>query len=168
MYKPTITQLAKTLEALDRCLEKGIALAEEKKFAPEVLLAARFAPDMYPLTRQVQAACDAAKFAAARVSGKDAPKHPDTETTMAELRTRIASVVSYLKGFEESDFAGAATRVVPLGFMPGKGLLADDYLTQMVVPNFYFHVVTAYDLLRHNGVAVGKADFISSLPLVAT
>ena len=162
MYKPTMDQLAKTLEGLDHCIEKAVAFAETKKFAPEVLLTLRLAPDMYNLTRQIQAACDAAKFAAARASGKEAPKHPDGDATIPELRQRIAAVVAYLKGFEEKDFAGAETRKVPLGFMPGKGLLADHYLTQMAVPNFYFHVVTAYDILRHNGVEIGKRDFLGN------
>jgi hypothetical protein len=121
------------------------------------------APDQYPLTRQIQAACDAAKFVGARLGAKEAPKNPDTETTLAELRTRIAGTVSFLDGITEKDFAGAETRMCPLPWMPGKGLTGADYMNELGMPNFYFHVTTAYSIMRHNGVELGKTDFIGSL-----
>src|SRR5690606_25569711 len=107
-----------------------------------------------------------AKFAAARVAGKEPPKHPDTEQTWDEIRARIDSVVDYLQGFKPEDFAGADDRIVPLPFLPGNGAKAGSYLNEMALPNFYFHVVTAYAILRHNGVEVGKRDFIGSIELV--
>ena len=165
LYEATIPQSKKMLTNLDKWIEKGVAYAKTKAFDPNVLAAARLAPDQYPLTRQVQSACDSAKFAAARLTGKDPPKHPDTETTIDELRARIASVVAYLETFSAADFNGAEKRMVKLGFMEGKGLIAGDYLNEMFLPNFYFHVTTAYAILRHNGVDVGKMDFIGSLNL---
>ncbi len=166
MYIDQVKQFATILGNLDGCLVKAVAYAERKPFDVSVLLNARLFPDMFPLSRQVQAACDAAKFAAARSSGKEAPKHPDTETTVDELRARIRSVVEFLGTFDAADFEGAATRLVPLGFFPGKALLGADYFTRLATPNFYVHATTAYDILRHNGVDVGKADFIGhQLPL---
>ncbi|MFO0586469.1 MAG: DUF1993 domain-containing protein [Polyangiaceae bacterium] len=160
-----VPQLTKMLENLDKWLTKGDEHAKAKSFDPNVLCAARLAPDQYALTRQVQAACDAAKFAAARVSGKTPPAHPDTETTMAELHARVRTVVEYLGTFRKEDFEGAEARVVGLNFMPGKGMKAEDYLTEMAVPNFYFHCNMAYAILRHNGVPVGKIDYIGNVNL---
>jgi hypothetical protein len=114
----------------------------------------------------VQTACDAAKFLAARLSGSEAPRHPDTETTFAELRARIASVREYLATFDDGSFAGAQARTIPLPFWPGKGMGARDYLTTMATPNFYFHYSMAYAILRHNGVDVGKQDYIGVLTTV--
>jgi uncharacterized protein len=163
LHAQTIPQLAKMLQNLDRWLDKAEAYAKTKKFEPDTLLAARLAPDQYPLVRQVQSACDTAKFLGARLSGKEAPKHPDTEQTMAELHARIASARAFVESVSEADLKGAETRVVVLPFMPGKGLLGADYANEMALPNFYFHVTTAYAILRHNGVDVGKMDYIGSL-----
>ena len=122
-YHAEVAQMSKLLKALDGWLEKAKLYAEAKSFDPAVLLQARLAPDMYPLTRQIQAACDGVKFLAARTAGKEPPKHPDSDTaTFDELRARIRSVLEYTSGFTAADFAGADQRVVPLGFMPGKGL----------------------------------------------
>jgi hypothetical protein len=161
----SVKQLSKMLENLEHWLDKGVEHATEKKFDPNLLLQARLAPDMYPLTRQVQAACDGAKFLAARLSGKEPPKHPDTEQTLEELRTRIRTVRAYLAEFREEDFANAATRMVPLGFLPGKGVLGDDFRREMNMPNTYFHLCMAYAILRHNGVELGKVGFIGSMNL---
>ncbi|MEZ4231636.1 MAG: DUF1993 domain-containing protein [Polyangiaceae bacterium] len=166
LYDAVVPQTIKMLKNLEQWLEKASAHAEAKGFDVATLLGARLAPDQYPLLKQIQAACDAAKFAAARVAGKDPPKHPDTEQTWEEIRGRIRSVLDYLQGFKPADFAGADDRVVPLGFLPGKGALAGNYLNEMALPNFYFHLVTAYAILRHNGVDVGKRDFIGGLELV--
>jgi hypothetical protein len=165
LYEASIPQLKKMLNNLDKWLEVAVAHATKKSFDPSVLLAARLAPDQYPLTRQIQSCCDGAKFAAARLTGKEAPKHPDTETTLDELHARIRSVVAYLDTFTEADFADAKGRIIELPFMPGKTLTAGDYLNEMALPNFYFHVTTAYAILRHNGVDLGKMNFIGSLNL---
>ena len=165
LYEASIPQLKKMLTCLDRWLETSIAHAKTKAFDPNVLATARLAPDQYPLIRQVQSACDAAKFAAARLTGKEPPKHPDTEQTMDELRARVATCTAYLDTITAADFAGAAERKIALPFLEGKTLLGTDYLNEMVLPNFYFHLTTAYAILRHNGVALGKMDFIGSLKL---
>ena len=135
------------------------------RFDPSVLVSARLAPNQYPFQRQVQSACDGAKFSAAYLAGKEAPAHPDTETTIAELRQRIATVLGYLETFKEADFEGAAERKVSPKWMGGKWLRGDHYLAQLGLPNFYFHVTPAYSILRHNGVDLGKTDFIGSIPM---
>lgn len=163
LYKASVPQLQKMVRQLEKWLDKATEHAKAKSFDPNVLMTARLAPDQYAFARQVQAACDAAKFAAARLAGKDPPKHPDTEQTFDELRARIQSVVAYLDTFTEADFAGAGERVIPLPFLPGKGLAGGDYLNEMALPNFYFHATTAYAILRHNGVPLGKTDYIGSL-----
>src|SRR5205814_2303974 len=117
---------------------------------------ARLAPDQYALTRQVQAACDSGKFFAARITGKTPPAHPDTEQTFEELHKRVHSVVEYLRGYNAGDFEGADAREVALAFAPGKAMKASDYLGEMSLPNFYFHLSMAYAILRHNGVELGK------------
>jgi hypothetical protein len=159
----TIIQSKKVLANLDKWLDAAVAYAKKKGFDPNNLLTQRLAPDQYTLVRQVQSAADAAKFMAARLSGKEAPAHPDTETTIDELKKRLATVIAYLDGFKAEDFKDVATRTVPLNFMPGKGLSADDYLHEMALPNFYFHVAHAYAILRHNGVELGKRDYLGSL-----
>jgi hypothetical protein len=161
----TITQFAKMLGNLERWLEKGVAWAEQKKFEPDVLARSRLAPDQYDLVRQVQSACDAAKYAAAYLSGGQAPSHPDTEKTIAELKARIRTCVAYLESVKPQQYAGAAERRVAPPWLQGKWFLGADYLTQVAIPNFYFHVTTAYAILRHNGVELGKMDFIGSLPV---
>ena len=148
----TITEFRKMLANLDGWLTKAEAHAKAKSFDANVLLGQRLAPDQYPLVRQVQSACDNAKFAAARLSGKEAPKHPDTEQTVQELHARIASVRGWLEALTERDFEGAETRVVKLPFLEGKGVAGKDYLVEMATPNFFFHLTHAYAILRHNGV----------------
>lgn len=162
----TIQQAQKMLQNLDRWLTAAEENAGKRSFDPSVLLAARLAPDQYPLTRQVQAACDGAKYMAARMSGKAPPSHPDTEQTMAELHARIRTVVEYLGTYTAADFEGAEDRTVPLPFMPGKGMKGGNYLVEMALPNFYFHINAAYSILRHNGVPLGKIDYIGSLALI--
>jgi hypothetical protein len=165
LYEATVPQLAKMLKNLDKWLDAAEAYATKKSADPSVVLAARLAVDQYAFVRQVQATCDNAKFAAARLTGKDAPAHPDTEKTFDELHRRVRSVVAYLETFEPADFEGAETRAVELSFMPGKVISGADYLTEMALPNFYFHLTTAYAILRHVGVDLGKRDFIGSLNL---
>ena len=161
----TIAQFGKMLENLDRWLAAGVAFAEKKKFEPDVLARSRLAPDQYELVRQVQSACDQAKYAAAYLSGQTAPSHPDTETTIAELRTRIGTCLHYLRSIEASAYAGASERRVAPPWLGGKWLRGDAYVDTVAIPNFYFHVTTAYAILRHNGVDLGKMDFVGSLPI---
>ncbi len=165
LYEACVPQLVQMLKNLDGWLDAAEAYAKKKSFDAEVLVAARLAPDQYPLVRQVQAACDAAKFAGARLTGKTAPSHPDTETRMDELHARVRAVVEWLGGLEKADFEGAADRHVTLSFAPSKYLRGTDYFNQMALPNFYFHVTTAYAVLRHNGVDLGKRDFIGAMNL---
>lgn len=165
LYEASVPQFKKMLKNLDSWIEKAVAHAKSKAFDPNVYAEARLAPDQYPFKRQVQSACDAAKFACARVSGKEPPKHPDNEQTIDELRARIQSVLTYLDTFTAADFKDADKRMVPISFMPGKGAIAGDFLNELSLPNFYFHLVTAYAILRHNGVDVGKQDYIGSINL---
>jgi hypothetical protein len=160
----TIRQFAKTLRQMDAWIEKATTHAKAKSFDPNVLVNARLAPDQYPLVRQVQASCDTAKFAAAYLAGKQAPAHPDTEQTIPEIRQRIQTCLAYVDTFKEADFTGADDRKIAPPWMQGKWLRGADYMLELAIPNFYFHATTAYALLRHNGVDVGKMDFIGSLP----
>ncbi len=156
----TITQFSRMLKNLDQWLETARAFAEKKGFDPDVLAQSRLAPDQYALVQQVQSACDAAKYAAAYLSGQTAPSHPDTEKTIAELRARIKTCTTYLDGFKERDFTGAEERRVAPAWMQGNSVRGDVYVMRIAVPNFYFHVTTAYAILRHNGVDLGKRDYI--------
>ncbi|MDB4966146.1 MAG: hypothetical protein JWN44_1835 [Myxococcales bacterium] len=160
-----LPQYAKMLHNLDLCLEKAIAHAKAKSFEVDTLVQARLAPDQYALDRQIQSACDSAKFSAAYLSGKQAPAHPDTEKTIAELRTRIKSCLAFLETVTAADVVGGEDRKVAPKWLGGKWVKGDQFLVQASLPNFYFHVTTAYSILRHNGVDVGKMDFMGSLPL---
>jgi hypothetical protein len=151
--------LAHTLAWIDR----AEAHAAAKGYDASILLEARLAPDMFPLVRQFQSACDSAKFAAAFTAGKEPPSHPDTEKTFGELRTRISSVVEYLGTFGEADFANADAGEVKRPRWEGKSMRATDYLVEQGVPNFFFHLNMIYALLRHNGVELGKRDYIGQL-----
>ena len=162
-YTLTVVHLDKALQNIERWIDKAHDFAKAKKFDANELLTARLAPDQYPLGRQVMAVCDQAKFLCARLTGKDAPTHPDTEKTWDELRTRIRSVREYVNGYKPQDFDGFEKRVVALPWMPGKVLTSSDYL-QFALDNFGFHLVHVYAILRHNGVELGKSDFIGSLP----
>ena len=163
---PFIVEMRFMLTNLDRWLGKAADHAGTKKFDPENLVGARLAPDQYPLVRQVQSACDAAKLAGARLAGKEAPAHADDEKTFAEMRARIVKATSFLDTLQESDFEGSATRKVALPFLPGgnKGALGLAYLVQFAQPNFYFHLAHAYAILRHSGVELGKMDYIGGMP----
>jgi len=155
---------AKTLENLEKWLDKAEATAKARSFDVDVLAQARLAPDQYTFVRQVQSACDQAKFAAAYLSGKPAPSHPDTEQTFADLRQRIRKCTGFLATVRAEDFAGAEERKVAPPWLAGRWLRGHDYLVHMAVPNFFFHATMAYAILRHNGVDLGKMDFIGSFP----
>ena len=160
-----IPQFIKMLHNLDHWIETAVAHAQKKSFDPEVLLQSRLAPDQYPLVRQIQVCCDVAKFTAAHLTGQKAPAHPDTEKTVSEARTRIASCIAYLETIKPADCEGAADRKISSPWMEGKWVAGEPYLKQVALPNFYFHITTAYAILRHNGIALGKGDFIGQIPL---
>lgn len=164
VYDLTVPQFDKSLQNLERFIDKAHEFAAAKKFDPNTLLTARLAPDQFPLVRQVQSVCDQAKLVCARVTGKEPPVHPDTETTWDELRTRIHAVREYLKGYTPADFEGVERRKLALPWMKGKALTGKDYVIQFGLPNFAFHYSMTYALLRHNGVDLGKMDFIGGLP----
>jgi hypothetical protein len=165
-YELIVGQFSKTLGNLSAILDKGAAYAEVKKFDVGVLLNSRLAPDQFNLIRQVQIACDTAKFCAARLTDKvaAAPVHADNETTVAELQTRIKSVQDYLAGFKPEDFADVAERHISHPRWDGKYLTGLEFALQHATPNVFFHVTTAYAILRHNGVDLGKKDYLGSLP----
>jgi uncharacterized protein len=165
-YDLTIVQFTKMLGNLREILNKAGAHAEAKKFDVNVLLNSRLAPDQFNFTRQIQIACDTAKLGVARLTGKTdtVPVHADTETTLAELQSRIQSVQDYLASFSVADFANSDSIKVTNPRWDGKHLLGYDFLIQHVIPNFYFHFTTAYAILRHNGVDVGKKDYLGAMP----
>ncbi len=162
MYYPFHRQMKKMLGQLDGWLGKAADDAKVRGFDPNVLVDSRLAPDQFALVKQVQAACDTAKLACARLTGTEAPSHPDTETTLDELRARIQSVIAYLDGVSEADYAAAATRVITTPRWEGKVMSGADYFMEHALPNFFSHVTHAYALLRHNGVPVGKRDYLGA------
>jgi hypothetical protein len=164
LYDATVPVFTKLLSNVDKWLDKATAHADAKKFDVEILTSARLAPNQYAFVRQIQAACDQAKFTVAKLTGKEAPSHPDTEKTIAEIRQRIRTVVEHLATFKREDFAGAEERPCSHSWMGGKSVRGSDYLNHFALPNFHFHMTTAYAILRHNGVDVGKMDYIVDLP----
>ena len=168
IYNATVPQYAKILRQLDAWLVKASEHAETVGFDANNFLTMRLAPDQFHLTRQIQACCDTAKFAVSRLTRGDAPSHPDNETTIDELRARIAATVEYIESVEESAFAGVADRDIPLPFAKGMATKGGEYLNSFALPNFYFHVTHSYAILRNNGVAVGKMDFIGSIDMFPT
>jgi hypothetical protein len=164
MYDFSIPPLTRGLTNLSAILDKAAAHATAKKFDSAVLAQARLFPDMYPLVRQVQIACDTAKGAAGRLAGVDVPKHEDTEATFAELKTRIAKTLDFLKTVGAAQLKDADSRSIELKFPSGVWkFTAIAYLNDFVLPNFYFHVSMVYALLRKNGVEVGKGDFLGDI-----
>jgi uncharacterized protein len=164
MYTMAVEQNVRMLSNLSGLLDKGIAHAEAKKFEASVLANSRLAPDMFPLSRQVQIACDMVKNGAARLAGRDAPRFEDNEQTMEELKARVAKTLDFVKTLPASAFEGSEDRDIKIPLrdrtLEMKGL---PYLRGFVLPNFYFHVTMTYALLRHNGVELGKPDFAGAL-----
>jgi len=162
MHAMSVDVFTHTLGNVSWFLEKAARSAEQRKFDPGILLAARLAPDMLPLTRQVQIAGDIAKGAVARLAGQEPPRFEDNETSIEQLRARIARTVDFLKSVPASALEGAETRDIKLPAgertLEFKGL---DFLQRWAIPNVFFHVTTAYDILRHNGVELGKRDFLN-------
>jgi hypothetical protein len=167
MIYQSIRQMNKMLGQLDAWLVKATEYAQKKAFDANTLLVSRLAPDQYPFVRQVQLGCDHAKFAPARLTGKEAPKHADDEQTIDGLRNRIRSVRTWLDGFNATDFEGAEKRVVTYQRWEGKVMMGEDYLLEHAMPQFYFHLTHAYAILRHNGVDIGKMDYLGQLSLRA-
>ncbi len=172
LYTVTIPPMRKTLVTLSKILDKAVAHAATKadaKRSPEVrmdaLLQDRLVFDQFPLLVQVRIACDNAKGAAARLTGEEPPVFEDTEKTVPELKARIDKTVAYLDTIKTTDVVGQEARAVVLPYWNGKHLTAFEYTTEYLIPNFYFHAVTAYSILRKNGVELGKGDFIGGLPL---
>src|SRR3954471_11243281 len=161
MYQASAPRFANMLKNLSAILDKAQAHCEAKKIEPTALTTYRLFPDMFPFTRQVQIACDTAKGAVARLAGVDIPKHEDTEQTFAELKARIAKTIDFVESISAAKIEGSDDKEIVLQMRSGerrfKGM---QYLLGHAYPNFYFHVTTAYNILRHNGVEVGKADFI--------
>ncbi|MBN9146607.1 MULTISPECIES: DUF1993 family protein [unclassified Nitrobacter] len=161
-YDSAAPAFLQTLGALSEILKKAEAHASARKIAPEALLTARLYPDMLPLTRQIQIACDFAVKTSARLSGSEVPSTPDTEKTFDDLQQRVAKAMDYVNGIAPAKFEGADGRDVTFPAGPDKTmtLKGQQYLSQFALPNFYFHATTAYDILRHNGIEIGKRDFM--------
>jgi hypothetical protein len=158
------------LNALSAILDKAEAFAAAKKVDPAVLLNTRLAPDMFPLIRQVQVATDLAKNGAARLAGVEPPRYEDKETTIAELKARLAKTVAFVKSLDPKQVDAAAGRQItfPLGSTNKGQMQGDDYLNHFVLPNVYFHLAAAYAILRHCGVEIGKQDFLGAIPMKVT
>ncbi|MCB9637702.1 MAG: DUF1993 domain-containing protein [Myxococcales bacterium] len=165
MYLQLLQQMAQNLRNFHALLEKAESFAKEKDIAPETLLQSALTEGMFPFIRQVQSFTDSAKFSAARVTGKSAPSFEDNEKTFDDLRQRIDKTVAYLETFQEEDFAESDTRPITLPFAKEFFSYGKDYFLQFSIPNFYFHYVTAYDILRQQGVDIGKRDFIGFLAI---
>ena len=161
MYQASVPVFIRTLNNLVGILEKGAKYAETKKIDPNVLLNSRLFPDMFPLSRQVQIASDIAKRGVAQLAGMEAPKFEDTETTFPELIDRIQKTISYLDTFKPEQIDGSEEKTITLQMRDNTlSFQGMPFLLYFVLPNVYFHVTTAYDLLRHCGVEVGKQDFL--------
>jgi len=166
LYDFTLPVFVKCLNALDAILVKAEAFLTEKGMSEASLLDLRLAPDMFPFVKQVQIVCDNAKGGAARLAGMEVPSHPDEEKTLEELRARIKTTLAFLATVPESAFAEAATRQITLSYFPGQYMTGMDYTREYVLPNFFFHLTTAYALLRKEGMNLGKGDYMGgSLPL---
>ncbi len=161
MFQASIPQFQRMLGNLLSILQAAETWAEAKKIDPSVLLNMRLAPDMFPLKRQLQIATDSAKGCAARLAGVDVPSYPDTEETFAELKARLQKTIDFLASFTPAQIDGSEDKAIVLNF-PSMELKFSgrDYLFQFVQPNFYFHLTTAYAILRHSGLDIGKMDFI--------
>jgi len=164
MYSASVPTFIRTLTNLAGILEKAQAHAETKKIKPEVLLNARLFPDMFALTRQVQIASDFAKGTVARLAGIEPPAYADTESSFAELIARVQKTVDFLKTIKAEQVDGSENRDIVLKMHTGElKFKGEAYLTQFSLPNFYFHATTAYAILRHNGIEIGKMDFMGEI-----
>jgi uncharacterized protein len=162
MYTASVPVFQHMLRNLSHILDKGEANAQARKFDPSVLATFRLAPDMLPFIKQVQIACDAAKLAVSRIGGVEAPKFEDSETTFPELKARIQKTLDFLATVPADKLDGTEDRDItfPVGRDNTRTMKAQAYLTTWALPNFFFHVTTAYDVLRHSGVPLGKMDYL--------
>jgi len=162
LYDASVPAYLQILNSLSAVLDKAQAHAAAKKIQPDVLLGARLFPDMLPLTRQIQLVCDFAAKGCARLTNSEVPSTPDTETTFDELKQRLAKTIDYVKKFKPAQFEGAEDREVSFPAGPGKTMTfkGQQFLSHFSFPNFYFHAATAHGILRHNGVEIGKRDFL--------
>jgi len=161
LYAESVPVFVHYLNNLKRILQKAAAHAVQHRIDETALLGARLFPDMLALTRQVQIACDGAKGAAARLTGSEIPVHPDTEASFAELVARIDKTLAFIEGLGAGAFEGSGEREIVLTLRAGpRSFTAPDFLRLWALPNFYFHITTAYGLLRHNGVPLGKMDYL--------
>jgi hypothetical protein len=160
MYTETFSQFKKQLGQLDKWLGTATEHAKAKNFDPDVFVGLRLAPDQFPLARQVQIACDTVKLTVGYLTGKAVQPQEDNEKTIVELQARVRSTIALLDGLTPKDFEGAATRTVSQPRWKGEWMTGADYFIEHTIPNFYFHLTTTYALLRHNGVAVGKRDYL--------
>jgi hypothetical protein len=163
MFQASVPMFIHGLKSLSAILTKAANYAEGKKFDPSVLINARLAPDMFPLSRQIQIATDITKGGIARLAGVEAPKFPDTETSFEELQTRIAKTITFFETITPAQIDGTEEKDIQLTIggheLAFKG---QDYLLGFVIPNFYFHITTTYAILRHNGLNIGKKDYLGS------
>jgi len=164
MYQASVPAFIHSLSNLSAILSKAAAYAEAKKIDPAVLVNARLYPDMFPLSKQVQIASDVAKGGAARLAGAEVPSFADTEASFPELQERIAKTIAFLKTITAAQIDGSEGKAIQLK-VGGHELnfKGQDYLLQFVIPNVYFHVTTTYAILRHNGLDIGKADFLGKI-----
>jgi hypothetical protein len=160
MYTETFLQFKKQLGQLDKWLSTASDYAKSKNFDPDVFPSLRLAPDQFPLARQVQIACDTVKLSVGYLTGKAVQPQEDNEKTIPELQARVRSIIALLDGLDAKDFDGAATRVVSQPRWKGEWMTGADYFIEHTVPNFFFHLTTAYSILRHNGVGIGKRDYL--------
>ena len=164
MYYRAVLQLTQALKNVDGWLDKVEQHAAARQVDVGVLMRSRLAPDMGAFVYQVQSACDYVKGTAAWLSGQTAPRHEDNETTIGEVRARLRKTIAFVEGVQEDQYTGASARNVRISWgPPGKLLQAQDYLLQVSIPNVYFHVMAAYAILRHNGVDLGKMDFLGPI-----
>ncbi len=163
MYAVTVPEFKRSLLALQAILVKAEALVAEKKIADSVLLGAFLAPDQFPLVKQIQIACDTAKGTAARLAGVEVPKMEDNEVTLKELEARIDKTIAFLDTLKPEQFEGGEDREIPIYFFPGKMLTGLEYVNSLGLANFYFHMTTAYSILRHNGLNIGKTDYMGQV-----
>ena len=165
MHSASVPIFVRMLGNLSGWLDKAEAHAREKKFEPQVYLSARLAPDMLPLPTQIQIACDAAKFCIARLAGTEAPAFADDEKTLDDLRQRVKKTIDYVQSVPAAQIDGSDAREISVPRRTGPiAMTGENYLKTFALPNFFFHVTTTYALLRHNGVELGKADFLGGLP----
>ncbi len=165
MYSMSVEGFVPTLRALTKILEKAAEHATAKKFDSAVLVNARLAPDMFPLSKQIQIACDFAKNSTGRLTGEEPPRFEDNEQTLDQLKARVAKTLDYLQGVRAAAFEGSEDREITIPIPTGGSFKMNglEHLKDWALPNFYFHAVTAYDILRHNGVDIGKRDFLTEM-----